>query len=175
MARRVTISDIAKQAGVSKTAVSFAFNMPGRLSAETTRHILDVAYQLGYTPNPIARSLNTRRTNTLGVLVPQDIPTVLSNPFFAELLSGIGEVCSGEGMSVMIVPPMRGSLVDATYAALVDGCIVTGLQPDDMAVRALRLRQIPFVMVDVDAPIDIASVRIDDCVGAYLSIKHVLA
>ena len=172
--RKVTISDIAKQAGVSKTAVSFAFNMPGRLSAETSRHILEVARRLGYTPNPIARSLNTRRTNALGIIVPQDIPTVLSNPFFAELMSGIGEVCDLEGMSLMVVPPMRGSLVEATYAALVDGCIVTGLEPDDKAVRALRLRQIPFVMVDVDAPPDITSIRIDDCEGAYLSMKHVL-
>jgi alanine racemase len=172
--RKVTISDIAREAGVSKTAVSFAFNMPGRLSAETTRHILDVARQLGYTPNPIARSLNTRRTNALGVIVPQDIPTVLSNPFFAELMSGIGEVCNAEGMSLMVVPPMRGSLVEATYAALVDGCIVTGLEVDDKAVRALRLRQIPFVMMDADAPADIASVRIDDREGAYLSMRHAL-
>lgn len=172
--RKVTISDIAREAGVSKTAVSFAFNMPGRLSEKTTRHILDVARQLGYTPNPIARSLNTRRTNALGVLVPQDIPTVLSNPFFAELISGIGEVCDEEGMSLMLVPPMRGSLVEATYAALVDGCIVTGLDADDKAVRALNLRQIPFVMVDVDAPANITAVSIDDFNGGYLALKHVL-
>jgi alanine racemase len=173
-ARKVTISDIARQAGVSKTAVSFAFNMPGRLSAETTRHILDVARKLGYTPNPIARSLNTRRTHALGLIVPQDIPAVLSNPFFAELMSGIGEVCNAEGMSLMLVPPMRGSLVEATYAALVDGCIVTGLEADDKPVRALIQRQIPFVMMDADAPREIASVRIDDCAGAYVSMKHAL-
>jgi len=172
--RKITISDIAKQAGVSKTAVSFAFNKPARLSAKTTRHILDVARELGYTPNPVARSLNTRRTNALGVIVPQDIPTVLSNPFFAELMSGIGEVCRAEGMSLVIVPPMRGSLVEATYAALVDGCIVTGLSANDKAVRALRLRRIPFVMLDADAPDDVASVQVDDYCGAYLAMKHVL-
>ncbi|BCX04581.1 MAG: alanine racemase [Candidatus Roseilinea sp.] len=171
---KVTISDIARHAGVSKTAVSFAFNKPGRLSAETTRHILDVARELGYTPNPVARSLNTRRTHALGVIVPQDIPDVLSNPFFAELMSGIGEVCKAEGMSLVIVPPMRGSLVEATYAALVDGCIVTGLSANDKAVRALRLRRIPFVMLDADAPDDIASVQVDDYRGAYLAMKHVL-
>ncbi|MCS6774301.1 MAG: LacI family DNA-binding transcriptional regulator [Anaerolineae bacterium] len=173
-ARKVTIADIARQAGVSKTAVSFAFNMPGRLSEETTRHILEIARRMGYTPNPIARSLNTRLTHALGVIVPQDIPTVLSNPFFAELLSGIGEVCNEAGMSLLLVPPMRGSLVEATYTALVDGCIVTGLEPDDKAVRALRLRQIPFVMIDVDAPEDISSVSVDDTGGAYSAMRHVL-
>ncbi|MCS7057160.1 MAG: LacI family transcriptional regulator [Thermoflexales bacterium] len=172
--RKVTISDIAQHAGVSKTAVSFAFNKPGRLSAETVRHILEVARELGYTPNPVARSLNTRRTHALGVIVPQDIPNVLGNPFFAELLRGIGEVCKAEAMSLVIVPPMRGSLVEATYAALVDGCIVTGLNADDQVVQALRMRRIPFVMLDADAPDDVASVQIEDYRGAYLAMKHVL-
>ena len=114
MQRRVTINDIAKQAGVSKTAVSFAFNMPGRLSSETAQRILDIARQLGYAPNPIARSLNTRRTNAIGVIVPQDISDAFSNPFFAQLVRGIGHVCNLEGMSLMVVPPMRGSLLEAT-------------------------------------------------------------
>ncbi len=172
--QRVTINDIAKRAGVSKTAVSFAFNMPGRLSERTTQHILQVAREMGYTPNPIARSLNTRRTNTLGVLLPQDIPAVLRNPFFAELLSGIGEVCNTYGHSLLLVPPLRGSLVEATYAALVDGCIVTGLETHDPAMRALKQRRIPFVMVDVEPEEDIPAVSVDDATGAYLAMKHVL-
>ena len=172
--RRVTIKDIARQAGVSKTAVSFAFNMPGRLSEGTTVKILSVARELGYTPNPIARSLNTRRTNALGVIVPQDIPDVLQNPFFPALMSGIGQVCKHEGMSLMVVPPMRGSVVDATYAALIDGCIVSGLEPDDEAVHALNQRGVPFVMLDTDAPNGIAAVNIDDFEGARLAMQHLL-
>jgi alanine racemase len=172
--RRITIKDIAQQAGVSKTAVSFAFNMPGRLSDETTQHILSVAQKLGYTPNPIARSLNTRRTNAIGILVPQDIPDVLNNPFFPALMAGIGQVCKQTGMSLMVVPPMRGSMVDATYAALVDGCIVTGLEADDDAVHALKKRDVPFVMIDTDAPEDIAAVNVNDYEGARLGLKYLL-
>ena len=172
--RRITIKDIAHQAGVSKTAVSFAFNVPGRLSAETTQHILQVAHELGYMPNPIARSLNTRRTNAIGIIVPQDIPDVLTNPFFPALMAGIGQVCKQTGMSLMVVPPMRGSVVDATYAALVDGCIVTGLAADDEAVHALNKRGVPFVMIDTDAPVNIAAVNIDDCEGARVGMRHLL-
>jgi DNA-binding LacI/PurR family transcriptional regulator len=174
MPRRVTINDIARQAGVSKTAVSFAFNTPNRLSAETTERILEVAHQLGYAPNPIARSLNTRRTNAIGVIVPQDISEAFSNSFFSQLLRGIGQVCNFEGMSLMIVPPMRGSLVEATYAALIDGCIVTGLEPDDEVVRALRQRGLPFVMIDADAPEHVACVNINDFEGARLAMQHIL-
>jgi DNA-binding LacI/PurR family transcriptional regulator len=171
---RVTISDIAHEARVSKTAVSFAFNMPGRLSKQTTEHILAVARRMGYTPNPIARSLNTRRTNAIGLIVPQDIPDVLRNPFFTEFMRGVGEVCKRGGFSLMLIPPMRGSLVDATYAALVDGCLVLGLDYDDPVVRALSQRKIPFVMVDTDAPPHIASVNVDDCTGARMAMKHLL-
>ena len=70
---KVTISQIAKEAGVSKTAVSFAFNDPSQLSANTLRHIHEISEKLGYTPDPIARSMTTRRTNALGLLLPQDI------------------------------------------------------------------------------------------------------
>ena len=55
---KVTISQIAKEAGVSKTAVSFAFNDPSQLSSSTLRHIREIAEQLGYTPDPIARSMS---------------------------------------------------------------------------------------------------------------------
>ena len=172
--RRVTINDIARQAGVSKTAVSFAFNTPNRLSAETTERILEVARQLGYAPNPIARSLNTRRTNAIGVIVPQDISEAFSNPFFGQLVRGIGQVCNNEGMSLMLIPPMRGSLLEATYAALIDGCIVTGLEPDDEVVRVLRQRSLPFVMIDADAPEQVACVNINDFEGARQALQHIL-
>jgi len=174
MQRRVTINDIAKQAGVSKTAVSFAFNMPGRLSSETAQRILDIARQLGYAPNPIARSLNTRRTNAIGVIVPQDISDAFSNPFFAQLVRGIGHVCNLEGMSLMVVPPMRGSLLEATYAALIDGCIVTGLETDDEVVRVLRQRNLPFVMIDADASDHVTCVTVNDFEGARQSMQHLL-
>ena len=173
--RRVTIREIAQQAGVSKTAVSFAFNMPGRLSDDTTQRILSIARELGYTPNPIARSLNTHQTNALGLIVPQDIPDVLSNPFYALLMRGIGQVCKAEGLSLMLVPPMRGSVVNATYAALIDGCIVNGLQPSDPVVGALAQRNLPFVMIDVNGVENIASITIDDNYGARLAMEHLLA
>ncbi len=171
---RVTISDIARQAGVSKTAVSFAFNMPGRLSKETTARVLDIARQMGYAPNPIARSLNTRRTNAIGLIVPQDIAVVMANPFFAELIRGIGDVCKDAGYSLMLIPPLRGSLLDATFAALVDGCIVSGLDAEDPVVQSLAQRRVPFVMIDTDAPPHIASVNVDDCSGAEAAMRHVL-
>ena len=61
---RPRIADVAREAGVSKTAVSFAFNSPDRLAPETAERIRDVAEQLGYTPHPVARMLTQRQTLT---------------------------------------------------------------------------------------------------------------
>lgn len=171
---RITINDIAREAGVSKTAVSFAFNDPGQLSATTVEHIRAVAEQFGYSPDPIARSMTTRRTNALGLLLPQDIAKAMSNPFYTQLMCGIGEICNSAGMTLMIVPPLRGSRLKAIPLATVDGFIVVGLEIDRGEVVLLRRRQIPFVIVDSVAPDDIPSVNVDDRSGARMAMRHVL-
>src|SRR5918911_3852953 len=108
---KVTISQIAKEAGVSKTAVSFAFNDPSQLAPATVEHIREIAERLGYTPDPIARSMTTKPTNAIGLLLPQDIATALANPFYTQFIRGIGKVCGRAGMTLMLLPPLKGSVM----------------------------------------------------------------
>ncbi len=172
---KVTISHIAKEAGVSKTAVSFAFNDPSQLAPATVRHIRDIAERLGYTPDPIARSMTTRRTNALGLLLPQDIATALANPFYTQFIRGIGKVCGRVGVTLMLVPPLWGSVLKAIPHATVDGFVVVGLEVDRGEIQLLRRRDVPFVMVDSDTPANIPSVNVDDRSGARMAMEHVLA
>ncbi len=163
---KVNIDDIAQKAGVSKTAVSFAFNKPGRLSKDTVNRVLAIAEEFGYHPDPIARSMSTRRTGTIGVLVPQPIPEVISNPFIPEFLEGIGEVCTEAGLSLMIVPPLKGSIQRAIDNAAVDGFITLGLEETKSTMVVLRQRGVPFVTVDSDTIDGIPAINIDDEGGA---------
>ena len=172
---KVNIGDIAQKAGVSKTSVSFAFNNPSRLSDATVQRILSIAKELGYHPDPIARSMSTRRTGTIGLLVPQPIPEVIRNPYIPEFLEGIGEVCTEAGLSLMIVPPLKGSIQRAIDITAVDGFVTLGLEEQKAAMMVLRLREIPFVTVDSD-PIDgIPAVNIDDYGGAKKAMTNVLS
>ena len=171
---KVTINQIAREAGVSKTAVSFAFNDPTQLSPATVRHIREVAERLGYMPDPVARSMTTRRTNTLGLLLPQDIAAALANPFYAQFIRGIGKVCGRAGKTLMLVPPLQGSILKAIPHASVDGFIVVGLEVDRGEVQMLRRRHVPFVMVDSEAPADVPSINVDDRSGARAVMAHVL-
>jgi DNA-binding LacI/PurR family transcriptional regulator len=171
---KITINDIAKEAGVSKTAVSFAFNDSSQLAPSTVRHIREIAERLGYTPDPIARSMTTRRTNALGLLLPQDIATALANPFYTQFIRGIGKVCGSVGLTLMLVPPLWGSMLKAIPHATVDGFVVVGLEVDRGEILLMRRRDVPFVMVDSEAPADVPSVNVDDRSGAYAVMRHVL-
>lgn len=76
----VTISDIAREAGVSQATVSRVLNKSGYVKEETREKILEVMKRLNYSPSAIARSLSTNRTNTIGVVVPD-----INNPFLERL------------------------------------------------------------------------------------------
>lgn len=171
---RVTIKEVAEAAGVSITAVSFAFNDPGRLSEATVQRILEVAEQQGYVPDPIARSMKNGRTGALGILLPQPIPEVIRNPFLPEFLEGVGEVCTGRGYSLMLVPPLMGSVERAISHAAVDGFLTLGLELFKSTMMVLRQRRAPFVMVDGDPVDEVPSVNVDDEAGAHSIMTHVL-
>ena len=171
---RVTIQEIARRAGVSKTSVSFAFNKPEQLSEQTLARILAVADELGYNPDPIASNLKTRQTGCIGILLPQPLPLIARNTHTMAFLEGVGEVCQEEGLSVMLVPPHKGSLRHAILRAAVDGFLTLGLETFRDTMQILQQRDMPFVMVDSDPVEGIPCVNIDDQGGAYAAMQHVL-
>lgn len=171
---RVTIADVASAAGVSKTAVSFAFNNPERLGHATLERVLGVAHDLGYAPHPAARALSTKRSGTIGLLVPQRLSTVFGNPFVSELIQGLGELCDEHDLTLLLVPPLDGSLEHAIRQASVDGFISLGLAPQDSAVQVLERIGIPNVMVDSDGSAAHPAVNIDDEGGAEAAALHLL-
>ncbi|GGL98855.1 LacI family DNA-binding transcriptional regulator [Nakamurella endophytica] len=171
---RATARSVAEAAGVSRTAVSFAFNDPAKISADTRRRILAEAERLGYSPHPVARALNRGTTDALGLLLPQPIPEVLENPYYNLFLQGVGQVCQREGLTLLLTPPLRGSMLTAIPYAAVDGFIVSGLEVDRGEVAALQRRHVPFVLVDSDAPEGVPSVEVTDRQGMADVVQHVL-
>lgn len=171
---RVTIADVASAAGVSKTAVSFAFNNPERLGEATLQRVLGVAAELGYTPHPAARALSMRRSGTIGLLIPQRLSTVFANPFISELIQGLGELCEEHDLSLLLVPPHDGSLEGAIRQASVDGFISLGLTGRDTALEVIDRMGIPTVLVDAEPSASHPAVNVDDEGGARQAAEHVL-
>ena len=173
--RRARIADVAREAGVSKTAVSFAFNSPERLSGVTVARIREVAEGLGYRPNPVARMLTQKSTMTIGLLTPQVLSVVFANPFYAALCGGVASVTDQAGYGLLFVSPLHGSLVRALGHATVDGFVAVGLSEDHPEVEQIRRAGVPMVLVDGDAFPEHGSVESSDEIGARAAARHLLS
>jgi DNA-binding LacI/PurR family transcriptional regulator len=115
-----------------------------------------------------------RRSGTIGVLIPQRLSTVFANPFTSELIQGLGELCEEHDLTMLLVPPLDGSLEGAIRQASVDGFISLGLSPDDRALEMLDRIGIPAVLVDSDASPNHPAVNVDDEGGAEEAAQHVM-
>ena len=171
---RPTIKDIAERAGVSKTTVSFALNDPSRISDETYKRVMAIVTELDYVPNPVARTLTTKRLGALGLLLPQPITEALRNPYVVEIIRGIGERCAERELSLTMLPPMRGRIIEAARRAFVDGLITIGVGPDHEVVELLNKRHIPFVTIDGTDSEATVNVGVDDEGAAYGLMRHIL-
>ena len=106
---RPRIADVAREAGVSKTAVSFAFNSPDRLSPDTAERIREVAEELGYPPQPGGADAqpgpdaDDRRAHPAGAR-----RSIFSNPFFAAFSEGVAVAAEESGYALYFISPLHG-------------------------------------------------------------------
>jgi alanine racemase len=171
---RVGIADVAREAGVSKAAVSFAFNKPDRLSVDTAARIRQLAADMGYRPHPVARMLSAGATATLGILSPQSLSEAFANPFFSLFAEGVASVTEEHGFGLLFISPLHGSLARALDRATVDGIVVVGLDERHSEVEAIRRAGVPLVLVDAPAWPEHGAIGVDDEGGAYAAAAHLL-
>jgi LacI family transcriptional regulator len=169
----VTIRDVARKARVSVATVSRVLNGKGPVLAETRSRIQSTIEALGYVPHSGARSLITRRTNTIGVLLPD-----IHGEFFSELIRGLDAAVRRAGFHLLVSSSHgdRGE-TGAVFRAMrgrVDGLVV--LSPD-MSVPALRASipdSLPVVLLnspsDSAGPFDL--INIDNYNGAVAMVRH---
>lgn len=172
--KRPTIKDIAIESGYSKTAVSFAFNEPSRLSADAVQKILETASNLGYFPSPLARNLSLQKHFSIGFLLPQNISHTMNNPYILKVIEGISKVCEREDYTLTIIPPLRASIEEAVKNAAVDGLITMGMGLENEIVEILDKRNIPLVAIDGTPSLNIPTVNIDDENASYEIMCEVL-
>ncbi len=166
MHMKVTIKELAERAGVSKTAVSFAFNNPSRISKETYNRIMTIANEIGYFPDPVARILATKTTQTVGILFPQPVAEILTNPYIAEIVRGAGAVCDKEGFSLALLSPVKGIINHTIQNAAVDGMIILGVDKNSDVHSTFKQRNMPYVTIDAGETDGFVNVGVDDGVLA---------
>lgn len=178
---KVTIKDIARECGVSISAVSLVLNnRESRISEETRRRVVDVAAKYNYRPNKLAVSLLKKSTSTLGIIIPD-----ISNIFFAELCKGCETEARRSGYTLMVTssdefPSDSTQHINTLIDSQVDGIVyVAPSNIDNQSIQAICSKigeaNVPFVAVDRALDLPFAkSVLIDNVYGGYIATRHLL-
>ncbi|HSK95204.1 MAG TPA: LacI family DNA-binding transcriptional regulator [Euzebyales bacterium] len=150
--KRPTIADIAKRAGVSTGAVSYALNGQPGVSEATRARILAIAEEVGWQPNSAARALSASRVNTVGLVVSRPASVLAIEPFFMQLISGIEAALSQRGTALLLqVSPSHEAEITVHRRwwgeRRVDGVILIDLEVDDPRIDALAEMEMPAVAI----------------------------
>ena len=152
MTKRATIADIAKRAGVSKGAVSYALNGQPGVSETTRRRVLELAAEMGWHPNSAARALSASRAGAFGLVLARPASTLGVEPFMMKLISGMETTLATRSIALLLqVVPDH----DAEIAAYrrwwaerrVDGIFLVNLRIDDKRVPVLEELGLPAVVI----------------------------
>lgn len=174
---RVSIKDIAKAAGVSHSTVSRALSDSPLVKAETQARIQRLAREMGYAPNAIARSLVTRQTRTVGVVV-----TTIADPFVAEVVQGVEDTAQENNYSIILAssasePERELAAVEMLRAKRVDALIVTSSRVGALYLEHLERIGVPVVLVNnhnKQSGRYTFSVGVDNQHGGYLATSHLI-
>ena len=148
MAQRVTMSDVAREAGVSLMTVSRVVNNKGEISPETRERIQNVIDELGYRPSGIARSLAGGQTYTIGLVVPD-----IANPYFSGMAHGVTSIANAEGFGVLLCDceedtSLELTMLDVLDEKRVDGVIVAAPRTSTQDLLPVLARHQNIVVVN---------------------------
>jgi LacI family transcriptional regulator len=173
--KETTIKDIARKANVSYATVSRALNNKRGVRESTRQRVLDLAAQMRYTPNDIARGLVKRRTHTLGLIIPD-----ITNPFYPGVARGIEDGAAEQGFSIFLCNTNWEREKEADYLRLlaekrVDGIILAPIDNEVETLEKSLTGKIPIVYVS-NAPVGTrhSFVVIDNVLGGFLATEHLI-
>jgi LacI family transcriptional regulator len=176
---KLTIRQIAKLAGVSRSTVSRVINDHPNVSPETREQVLQIVAETGFRPDPIARSLSSRRAGIIGLVIPLAIQSLFADPFFARLMQGISQGCNLYDyiLSLFLLHTLEEEAKlypRISRRQLLDGVIVTATRNGDPLIPQLLVNRVPFVLHGRHEDPRVSFVEVDNVAGAYSAVTHLV-
>ncbi|GEP97565.1 LacI family DNA-binding transcriptional regulator [Chitinophaga cymbidii] len=178
MKKKVSLKDIAQEAGVSVALVSYVLTNKeekARVGQEMAKKIRKIARKLNYQPNHIARSLKSGRSDTIGLIVAD-----ISNPFFANIARTIEDEAKRNNYTVIFGSSdenadKAGDLINVLLNRQVDGLILIPTEGSEQQIKQLKKQNVPFVLIDRYFPgISASHICINNYESAYNAVSHLI-
>ncbi len=173
-----TLEAVAQVAGVSRATVSRVVNESPRVSPEIRASVEAAIRQLGYTPNRAARSLVTRRSDSIAVVITEPPGRLFSDPFFPRLVRGVSAALTNRNLQLVLLMPEHGDearTIRYLTGGHVDGALLVSLHAEDPIPEALTSRGVPAVFVGRPRPgVDLSYVDVDNRQGGERATRHLL-
>lgn len=176
---KLTIRQIAKLAGVSRSTVSRVINDHPNVSPETREIVARVVAETGFHPDPVARSLSSRRAGIIGLVIPLTIQSLFEDPFFPRLVQGISRGCNTHDYTLTLF--LLHSLEEeaklharVSRRQFLDGLILTATRYDDPLFPQLISNRIPFVVHGRHEDPRVSFVDVDNVSGAHTAVTHLV-
>jgi DNA-binding LacI/PurR family transcriptional regulator len=174
-----TLEEVAKVAGVSRATVSRVVNGSPKVGDDIRRAVEAAVTELGYVPNRAARSLVTRRSDSIGVVIAEPSGRLFTDPFFPRVLRGISTYLSSRDLQLVLLMPAAGEahrMADYLAAGHVDGALLVSLHDDDPLPGRIAEAGIPMVVSPRPRRALAASyVDVDNTGGARSAVAHLVA
>jgi LacI family transcriptional regulator len=176
----LTVEQIAKLSGVSRSTVSRVINNHPNVKSNVRQRVMEVIAETGYHPNPAARSLASRRSGIIGLVIPRAVQSLFIDPYFPRLMQGVAQACNANDYTLSLFLFHTEDEEQKLYprvlrTGLIDGVIVSAPQIDDPLIPQLIDNCIPFVLIGRphDLP-DVNFVDVDNAVGAYTATSRLI-
>ncbi len=174
---KITLETIARESGFSVTTVSRALAGYDDVNEETRQHIVAIAQRLGYQPNLAARHLRSKQTQTVGMVIP--LTAHFSDPFFMELLAGVGRQAAEYGYDLLLSAQQPGEEELNAYRRMVassriDGVVVARVWRDDPRIAFLKEVHHPFVVFGRSNLNDYPYIDVDGAAGFRRLVQHLV-
>lgn len=174
-----TLEAVARLAGVSRATASRVITGSPRVSPDARQAVEQAATKLGYVPNRAARSLVTRRSDSVGLVIPEPTAFLFGDPFFPRLVRGIGDELSNRGLQLVLLTPQSSAdesrLGQYLENGHVDGVLLVSLHGLDPLPARLHRRGVPVVLGGRPAnDLAVSYVDVDNVGGAFLAVQHLL-
>jgi LacI family transcriptional regulator len=174
-----TLEEVARLAGVSRSTVSRVINDHPNVRPETREQVWQAIRKSSYQPHALARSLVTNRTQIIGMIIPEAVTTLFTDPFFPLLLRGATEACNAHRYQMLLSlfddPTGQEEIYRRVLrSGYLDGVIVASTSLDDPLILDLLRDRVPFVSVGRHPNEQVHYVDVDNVGGARMAVEHLI-